>query len=118
MRSGYNSAWLCTVVLYVQADSNPRISGVWQNISEARLPPHGVMANHSANSPLGTLSYDTIIQSWFGIQGQHGAYSGPWSRERILENWHRRSISAPILPPPLLLSQIHRPPPHIPGRWW
>jgi hypothetical protein len=31
------------------------------------------MANHSAESPIGDLSYE-VIQSWFGISGSNGSY--------------------------------------------
>ncbi|KXT16933.1 hypothetical protein AC579_4734 [Pseudocercospora musae] len=56
------------------------------------------MANHSAESPLGSLSYN-VIQSWFGIEGQNGAYTAPFGHERIPENWYRRSLTAPYTIP-------------------
>lgn len=52
------------------------------------------MANHSAEDPVGTLSYSTI-QSWFGITGSDGNYQAPFGYERIPDNWYRRSMTAP-----------------------
>ncbi|KAF2160337.1 hypothetical protein M409DRAFT_70503 [Zasmidium cellare ATCC 36951] len=52
------------------------------------------MANHSEEDPIGTLTYD-VIQSWFGIEGENGAYTAPFGHERIPENWYRRSVTAP-----------------------
>lgn len=56
------------------------------------------MANHSAEDPIGTLSYDTVA-SWFGIAGENGAYTAPFGYERIPENWYRRSTTAPYTIP-------------------
>lgn len=56
------------------------------------------MANHSEEDPIGTLTYD-VIQSWFGIQGENGAYTAPFGHERIPENWYRRSTTAPYTIP-------------------
>nr|POE80889.1 aromatic peroxygenase [Quercus suber] len=56
------------------------------------------MANHSAENPIGTLTYD-VIQSWFGIKGKSGSYTAPFGHERIPENWYRRSQSAPYTIP-------------------
>ena len=44
------------------------------------------MANHSAEYPIGYLSYDTIA-SWFGIQGTNGNYKAVQGTERIPDNW-------------------------------
>lgn len=56
------------------------------------------MANHSAENPLGLLSYDTI-KSWFGITGDNGAYQAPFGYERIPDNWYRRSQAVPYTIP-------------------
>jgi hypothetical protein len=44
------------------------------------------MANHSAESPYGYLSYDTI-KSWFGITGSQGSYVANQGQEKIPANW-------------------------------
>ncbi|KAK4496985.1 hypothetical protein PRZ48_011434 [Zasmidium cellare] len=52
------------------------------------------MSNHSAEYPIGYLSYDTI-QSWFGIQGSNGDYTAVHGTERIPDNWYRRAQAYP-----------------------
>jgi hypothetical protein len=52
------------------------------------------MANHSAENPIGELSYETI-QSWFGVQGKNGNYKAVQGTERIPDNWYRRAIEYP-----------------------
>ncbi|CAK4030900.1 Aromatic peroxygenase [Lecanosticta acicola] len=52
------------------------------------------MANHSAEDPIGTLTYD-VLQNWFGIQGENGAYTAPFGWESIPDNWYKRSLTAP-----------------------
>lgn len=52
------------------------------------------MANHSAENPIGELSYETI-QSWFGVQGTNGNYKAVQGTERIPDNWYRRAIEYP-----------------------
>ena len=49
------------------------------------------MANHSAENPIGDLSYD-VIKSWFGITGENGNYKANQGYERIPDNWYRRSL--------------------------
>lgn len=56
------------------------------------------MANHSAENPYGTLTYD-VIKSWFGIEGESGSYKAPFGYERIPANWYRRSHTAPYTIP-------------------
>lgn len=51
------------------------------------------MANHSAEDPIGTLSYSTI-KSWFAISGEDGNYSATQGHERIPDNWYRRSLTS------------------------
>ncbi|KAF2170623.1 hypothetical protein M409DRAFT_64293 [Zasmidium cellare ATCC 36951] len=52
------------------------------------------MANHSAEYPVGYLSYDTIA-SWFGIEGTNGNYNAVQGTERIPDNWYRRAQAYP-----------------------
>ncbi|KAH3920339.1 hypothetical protein HBI56_068800 [Parastagonospora nodorum] len=52
------------------------------------------MANHSAENPIGELSYETI-QSWFGVEGTNGNYKAVQGTERIPDNWYRRAIEYP-----------------------
>jgi len=49
------------------------------------------MANHSAESPAGTLNYD-VLQSWFGVQGSNHDYSAVQGSERIPDNWVRSLV--------------------------
>lgn len=49
------------------------------------------MANHSAENPVGLLSYD-VIQSWFGVQGSKGNYNAVVGTERIPDNWVSSSV--------------------------
>jgi hypothetical protein len=56
------------------------------------------MANHTAEEPLGVLSYETL-QAWFGIDGTNGQYTAPFGYERIPDNWYRRSLTAPYTIP-------------------
>ena len=44
------------------------------------------MANHSAENPVGYLSYETL-QSWFGVQGSNKNYNAVQGTERIPDNW-------------------------------
>lgn len=49
------------------------------------------MANHSADAPVGKLSYETVA-SWFGMQGSGpGSYKAVQGAERIPENWVSRT---------------------------
>ncbi|KAK4629555.1 Dothistromin biosynthesis peroxidase dotB [Fulvia fulva] len=52
------------------------------------------MANHSAENPVGELSYD-VIKDWFGITGESGSFVANQGQERIPLNWYRRSLTAP-----------------------
>lgn len=52
------------------------------------------MANHSAENPIGELTYETI-QSWFGVEGTNGNYNAVQGTERIPDNWYRRAIEYP-----------------------
>ncbi|TKA24995.1 hypothetical protein B0A50_06093 [Salinomyces thailandicus] len=52
------------------------------------------MANHSAEAPVGELSYD-VLKSWFAISGESGSYSVQQGHERIPHNWYRRALEYP-----------------------
>jgi hypothetical protein len=52
------------------------------------------MANHSADAPVGYLSYDTLA-SWFAISGNSGSYSVKQGYERIPQNWYKRAVIYP-----------------------
>jgi len=52
------------------------------------------MANHSAEFPVGKLTYETV-QSWFGVQGTNRNYQAIQGTERIPDNWYRRAFEYP-----------------------
>ncbi|KAF2821658.1 Cloroperoxidase [Ophiobolus disseminans] len=63
------------------------------------------MANHSAENPAGTLSYETL-QSWFGVQGSNKNYNAVQGTERIPDNWYRRALEYPYDTPYFLADAV------------